>query len=151
MDNDMSSVQLGPRRCSHCGSLLVLDAIYCHRCGTKQPAPTLTLYLTDHDDATIVLDDPTKVYVVGRTIEPLDHFVDVDLGPYRGKEQGVSRSHAQFSFDNENYLWQLTDIGSQYGTFIGEVQLVADDTPTVLETHQELRFGGIQMRVAIVY
>lgn len=145
-------VVLGPRQCINCGSLLLADSIFCHRCGIKQPSPKLILQLEDEDEQLepFVLEDAGIKHVIGRTIEPLEHFVQIDLSPYRGKEQGVSRSHAEIWFDQEQFAWQLRDIGSQFGTFVDENQLEEGQAVT-LAPSQRLRFGGITISVTLEF
>lgn len=148
------TVTLGPRQCINCGSPLLTDAIYCHRCGTRQPPPAITLELTGEsstaDAAPFVLEDAGIKHIVGRTIEPLEHYVQVDLAPCRGKEQGVSRSHAEIWFNDDEFTWQVRDIGSQFGTFVNGDQLDEGQTAN-LENGQMLRFGGIELRVALEF
>ncbi len=134
------------RTCFVCSTTLVDDAIYCHRCGTKQPPPTLVLR---SDERTYTLNDISKVWVVGRTIEPAGNYVDVDLGETGGK-QGVSRRHAELTFDEHNYFWSLRDASSQYGTFVDEVQL-QPEIFTPIRHGQTLRFGGIALSVEFQY
>lgn len=134
------------RTCFVCNSLLVENAIYCHRCGTKQPPPSLILR---GEDQQFELGDTSKVWVIGRTIEPAGHYVDIDLGEAGGK-RGVSRRHAELTFDDRNYHWLLRDASSQYGTFINENQLQAE-TFTPIEDGQTLRFGGIELLVELQY
>ena len=132
--------------CIKCSVQLVPDAIYCHRCGTKQPAPTLILHLDE--ETTFVVSQLERTYTIGRTIEALEHYVDIDLGAHGGKEQGVSRLHAEIMFDDTEYQWNLKDAGSQFGTFIGEEQLEAD-VKHPLSGGQEIRCGGISLTVEI--
>lgn len=145
MDMEPNDLQPSPM-CVNCGVALVADAIYCHRCGHKQPPPTLTLRLDE--STSFVLQETERPHTIGRTIEPLEHYVDIDLGSHGGKEQGVSRFHAEISFDDKEYIWQLRDVGSQFGTFINEEQLPADEVRPLLPG-QELRFGGIKLGVEI--
>jgi hypothetical protein len=142
---------LGPRQCINCNVRLLPDAIFCHRCGTRQPSPTITLRLVEEADAPpFVLEDAGIKHVVGRTIEPLEHYVQIDLGPHRGKEQGVSRSHAEIWFDDTAFCWQLQDVGSQFGTFVDEEQL-SEEKVVALKSGQMVRFGGIQLTIELEY
>lgn len=134
------------RVCFVCNTTLVADAIFCHRCGTKQPPPTLVLR---SEEQTFELDDTSKVYVVGRTIDPVGHYVDIDLGEM-GAKLGVSRRHAELAFDDRNYYWTLRDASSQYGTFIDDLQL-QPETFMPIQQGQTLRFGGIALSVEVQY
>ncbi|PJF42504.1 MAG: hypothetical protein CUN55_09950 [Phototrophicales bacterium] len=134
------------RICFICKSALVDDAIYCHRCGTKQPPPKLILR---SEEQVFELQDASKVWIVGRTIPATGHIVDVDLGEAGGK-LGVSRRHAELAFDEQNYQWTLRDASSQYGTFVDDQQ-VQPEVFIPLQAGQRVRFGGIEFSIELQY
>lgn len=53
-------------------------------------------------------------YTLGRTAEGQPILPDVDLSPYEGFSQGVSRLHAAIKFNNQRVF--ITDLGSSNGT-----------------------------------
>jgi ribosomal protein L40E len=145
---------LKARNCETCGTRLVPDARFCHKCGTEQPiiAPLLHFILLNeqkHDlGVHIKIDDAERSWTVGRTIEQLNHFVAIDLTPHGAKERGVSRSHAEIKFDVDSGHWLLSDLGSQFGTFINDEKLTPQQ-PVPLADGQVVRFGGVEFRVTL--
>lgn len=147
------TLELKERFCETCGTRQVPDAKFCHQCGAEQPEPipVLTLVITGEAGAELTrftIEDAEKRWVVGRTIEQLNHFVDIDLTNYGAKERGVSRTHAEIRFDANSAHWLITDMGSQFGTFINEQQLSAQQ-PFPLENDQKLRFGGVEAGITL--
>lgn len=139
--------------CVECKTLLVLDAKYCHACGTEQPVmhPVLRLVMQTKEHPETVeftfkdIDDES---VIGRTIEQRNHYVEIDLTPFGAKSRGVSRRHARIHFDNNQEGWQLTDIGSQFGTFVNNLKLEPNES-VMLEDGQTVRFGGMNFRIVV--
>ncbi|MGQ0603492.1 MAG: FHA domain-containing protein, partial [Anaerolineales bacterium] len=74
-------------------------------------------------------------YVLGR--EGLENEKpDVNLGPYGGRERGVSRKHALLRVDRRQLL--LTDLNSSNGTWLNGSQLSASE-PIRLQSGDEVR------------
>ncbi len=71
---------------------------------------------------------------------------DLDLGPYGGYDEGVSRRHARFSKRDEEYF--LEDLGSANGTFING-KLLPPRQPAAVKNGDEIGFGTLLMRVEI--
>lgn len=137
--------------CAICDTQLVPGAHYCHNCGSPVAvnAPRLTLMMQGRTEAETVrfrLEDAERRWLIGRTIEALNHYVDIDLAPYGGKGRGVSRTHAEIYFDPGAQLWVMIDVGSQFGTFVDN-QKVESRRVVYLEDGQFLRFGGLVFRV----
>lgn len=141
------------RHCVECNTLLVIGAKYCHACGTEQPVahPVLKLVMQTKEHPEMVeftLKDIEGESVIGRTIEQRNHYVEIDLSPFGAKSRGVSRRHARIHFDSGQAGWQLTDIGSQFGTFVNNLQLEPNET-VMLEDGQTVRFGGMNFRIVV--
>ena len=139
--------------CVECSTLLVYEAKYCHVCGTEQPmvhpVVRLVMQTKEHPETVeFTFKDIESESVIGRTIEQRNHFVEIDLSPFGAKSRGVSRRHARIQFDSQQEVWQLTDIGSQFGTFINNLQLEPNETVT-LEDGQTVRFGGMNFRIVV--
>jgi pSer/pThr/pTyr-binding forkhead associated (FHA) protein len=69
---------------------------------------------------------------------------EVDLGPYRALELGVSRLHAALKCAGA--VVTITDLGSTNGTLVNGVRL-APYTPQSLRDGDELRLGKLALRV----
>jgi ribosomal protein L40E len=141
------------RYCVECNTLLVLDAKYCHACGTEQPVshPILRLVMQTKEHPETVeftFKDIEDESVIGRTIEQRNHYVEIDLSPFGAKSRGVSRRHARIHFDSTQEGWQLTDIGSQFGTFVNNLKLEPNET-VMLEDGQTIRLGGMNFRIVV--
>jgi len=66
-------------------------------------------------------------------------FPDVDLAPYDGRTNGVSRRHAMLRFAGGQ--WTITDLGSANGTFVNDAAL-KPHTPTALPEGSAVKFGA---------
>jgi hypothetical protein len=136
--------------CRACGTRLLPEASYCYHCGAAtSPLLTLVLQGTDGTEETrLYLHNPDKIWTIGRTIEQLDHYVDIDLTPYDAKERGVSRSHATVEYDAAQRRWFITDLESQFGTYVDD-QHLREKRPVALEHGQHIRLGGLLLRVVL--
>jgi len=83
-------------------------------------------------------------YRLGRGDPRLDRTPDVDLGPYRALELGVSRLHALL--ETRGHGLTLTDLGSTNGTLVNGVRL-RPNSPKTLRDGDELRLGKLALRV----
>ena len=77
----------------------------------------------------------------GQTFKP-----DVDLGPFRGAELGVSRLHALLKVHGTTLT--LTDLGSTNGTLVNGLRL-KPDSPHPVRYGDEVRLGKLAMRIHI--
>lgn len=91
----------------------------------------------------LTLENKDK-YVVGRTDTQSGNVPDVDLTPYGGLDQGVSRVHAMFQRTSNTLI--LTDMDSANGTYLNGQQM-APNQPRVLQDGDEVRFGKLSTRV----
>lgn len=85
--------------------------------------------------------------VVGRKDANGDFEPNVDLGPYGGEAQGVSRRHVRLHADSESLY--ATDLQSHNGTFINGARL-EPDKPYVLRDDDELRLGRMKIDVRVI-
>ena len=83
-------------------------------------------------------------YSLGRGDPKQGHIPDLDLGPYRALELGVSRLHAVLQVSGHGLT--LTDLGSTNGTLVNGVRL-APHAPQPLRDGDELRLGKLALRV----
>lgn len=83
-------------------------------------------------------------YSLGRGDPKQGHIPDLDLGPYRALELGVSRLHAVLK--GSAHALTLTDLGSTNGTLVNGVRL-APHSPQLLRDGDELRLGKLALRV----
>jgi pSer/pThr/pTyr-binding forkhead associated (FHA) protein len=96
--------------------------------GIDQP-----IYLAGHEEFRLGRGDPRQ------GVRP-----DVDLGPYRGLELGVSRLHAIIKRNGDAVT--LTDLGSTNGTTVNGTRLMPN-LPQPLRDGDELRLGKLTLRV----
>ncbi len=160
--------------CSRCNHREILGALFCSECGMQLdpsagsqtesfniPAEIddkqvcsedavlahdsrLTLYLSAHD-ATIQLDTP-KEYSIGRVSEGQKVLPDVDLAPFDGFNNGVSRLHASILIDDKSI--EVKDLGSSNGSILNEQKLIPH-VPYVLSDGDVLIFGKLVARVLL--
>jgi hypothetical protein len=69
---------------------------------------------------------------------------ELDLTPYGASERGVSRFHAQISFENNQVL--LTDLQSTNGTYVRGIK-VLPYVPTTLSKGDEVCLGRLPIQV----
>jgi pSer/pThr/pTyr-binding forkhead associated (FHA) protein len=92
--------------------------------------------------AALVLEGRAE-YILGR--EGSDQVApDVDLNPYGGREQGVSRVHAALRRDQQRLM--LIDLGSTNGTRLNGRALTAHQAARV-ENGDEIRLGKLSLTV----
>lgn len=90
----------------------------------------------------IPLDQNKPEYTIGCRDSDLQGAPDIDLVPFGGNGQGVSRRHATIAFTNGR--WYITDLGSTNGTFVNEKSIVAN-APTVLQDRTKIRLGNVML------
>jgi hypothetical protein len=84
-------------------------------------------------------NDRTQL-VIGCTDQSDRIFPDVDLTPLDGRSQGVSRRHAQLTYQGNQ--WMITDLNSANGTFVNDVAL-QPGVPFLIQDGTRLRFGAL--------
>ncbi|MBL1138188.1 MAG: response regulator [Chloroflexi bacterium] len=91
----------------------------------------------------IQLAVPSKI-VIGRTDPEANMVADVDLGPFRGIESGVSRRHAEIQANEQHLL--IVDLGSTNGTRLNGHRLLAHE-PYRLRHGDTLSVGLAELKV----
>ncbi len=81
--------------------------------------------------------------VIGRSDPAAEVFPEIDLAPYGGEKEGVSRQHARLQRSGERFT--IEDLHSVNHTYLNKQQLKAE-TPTPLKNGDELRLGRIILR-----
>jgi hypothetical protein len=83
--------------------------------------------------------------IIGRTDVESGKKVDIDLTPYGGRENGVSRRHATLYRTRQTV--SLVDLNSSNGTFLNGVQLIPHQ-PRLLREGDEVRLGKIRFHIS---
>jgi len=82
---------------------------------------TARLFLLDQRRTVHVPDLDQERFIIGRTHR--DTKADIDLNPYSGADQGVSRQHA--CLIRQDDIWLIDDLDSLNGTFVNDVKVTA--------------------------
>ncbi len=142
-------------KCPNCGQTNAPNQAFCDNCGQKLggpppvvgPGPVVpaqrTRLMVSATGAAFDLTGKTTV-LIGRADPVSGVSPDVDLTPHGGDEGGVSRRHAELSFDGNQ--WQIKDLNSTNGTALNNQRL----TPNVaqpLKNGDQVRVG----KVALVF
>lgn len=101
----------------------------------------LFVFLQAKKMAVYSLDEPL---IVGRTHESSSIQPDIDLTPFGADRKGVSRRHAMLVQTMIGLT--LTDLDSRNGTFVGNMQLVANQAVR-LKNKSLVRFGGLVVQI----
>jgi len=99
------------------------------------------------DNQTTVGMEVRDQIILGRTDPLADFHPDLDLTPYGGQENGVSRRHVAITQGDKALYVQ--DLGSTNGTRINGFQLEADQ-PYRLRDGDELELGRVRLVVRFV-
>lgn len=83
-------------------------------------------------------------YTLGRTIEGQAVVPDVDLGPFDGYEQGVSRMHAEVRFADGGVI--LVDLESANGTLVNGKR-AEPLAPIVLRHGDVIQIGRLRLQL----
>jgi hypothetical protein len=90
----------------------------------------------------VALDPNKPDYTIGCRDSDLQGAPDIDLVPFGGNGQGVSRRHATISYTDGR--WFITDLGSTNGTFLNEKTIVPN-APTALYDKTKIRLGNVML------
>lgn len=107
----------------------------------------LILYFarSKNEEAKPLIIYPKGEYKIGRREVTDDDDLDLNMAPYGGAKQGISRVHASLKV-NDNRTLSIIDLGSTNGTFINEVQLEPNQ-PRVLRSGDSVRLGQVVFHV----
>lgn len=137
--------------CEHCGNDLydgLLERVstkQIKRQGTKNlkldepPSSRPLLLYVQQDEAPLTIER-NNYLIIGRIEPDSDELVDIDMEPFGGREQGVSRKHARL--DARENPPVLIDLGSYNGTFVNGQKLTPQQ-PHELESGDEIRLGRL--------
>lgn len=153
---------LGSLFCSECGAQLdtsagsITDAFESpfgeergKRTGTKErpvqaAMPVAALVLPAHETAIQLRD--FKEYSVGRVSEGQKVLPDIDLSPYDGFNNGVSRLHAEIIVADG--VIEVKDLGSSNGSVLNNQKLIPH-VPYRLNDGDVLIFGKLITRILL--
>lgn len=116
----------------------------------EQPAITTKTWGILHliDSGQLILLSERKEYSLGRINEGQPVSPDIDLGPYRAFENGVSRIHATIKrIDNHAVI---ADQGSSNGTFVNGVRL-KPQVETPLKNGDLIALGKLKFQILLSY
>ena len=112
--------------------------------GTTQFSKSATVILRlEASKESLTLTNREK-YVIGRTDSQSGNYPDIDLTPYGGLDEGVSRVHALFQRTEDTLT--LVDMNSSNGTYLNG-QRMSPNQPRVLQDGDEVRFGKLVTRI----
>ncbi len=137
----------GARICAVCGQPNAPEVVECANCGTAfagsavAAAATVRLVIPATGADFDLSNLPEAV--IGRADPTCDVFPEIDLAPYGGEKEGVSRQHARFRRERDRYT--IEDMQSINFTFLNKQRLEAN-VPTTLKSGDELRLGRIVLR-----
>jgi pSer/pThr/pTyr-binding forkhead associated (FHA) protein len=153
---------VGTMFCTECGTRLVLangaptvsisrDAIHAEALHTKPSVPegpelesgaVIGLRVVSTGDVVPLIGRDN--YTLGRTIEGQAVVPDIDLGPFDGYEQGVSRMHAEVRLAPEAVT--LVDLDSANGTLVNG-QRCEPLKPAVLHHGDVIQIGRLRLQL----
>ncbi|MGA2822639.1 MAG: FHA domain-containing protein [Bacteroidales bacterium] len=108
----------------------------------KPPEEGIAIYVKDHAAPIEILKEGE--FTLGRrTTEEVEQAF-VDLKPFGGYENGVSRRHALIRRTDHGY--EILDLGSSNGTWLNKKRLTPDK-PYPLENGAEFYLGRLQIFV----
>jgi hypothetical protein len=83
----------------------------------------LSMEITGFDVPVVLVIAPNQFLTIGRG-DPALGLIDIDLTPYNGQTQGISRHHAAIQRRGSRlYLW---DLNSTNGTYLNQAELKPD-------------------------
>jgi serine/threonine protein kinase len=131
--------------CIHCGHEMPIDAIFCVACGKRQTleAPARLIILDGEEQIEEFILSGEGVWMIGRTDQHRSIRPFIDLSKY-DPEHRISRRHAKIFADGDWFY--IEDFGAQNGTIINEQIRLKPDTPHLLESGDEIRFGATKVR-----
>lgn len=108
----------------------------------------LVMQITEGADRPRIVSIPLQEKLtIGRGGSSEEAQPDIDLSGFHGLENGVSRHHAQFTFDGESL--SIEDLNSTNGTRINGFQISAA-RPYRLRNGDEIEIGRVRIGVSVV-
>jgi len=147
--------------CIECNAENFDGALYCENCGAdlegiipadnsqaQEMVPiggaSLKLVLADTGEE-ISLPEKEEV-LLGREDPVSAVFPDVDMTPYNGEEDGVSRKHARIFQQGDAYY--IEDLNSVNSTFVNKLRLEPNN-PLPIGDGDEVMLGRLKFRVSL--
>jgi hypothetical protein len=160
--------------CPGCGAENMTNAVFCDECGSRLDAPspeaTMIALVAEGDlsavrtteldhpssptagilrvtilESQIIFDIPFgQQILIGRLDLKSDVVPTIDLTDHRGVEMGISRRHAQITFEDGKP--QILDLNSTNGTWL-EKKRLSPYQPHPLSNGDRLTLGNLVMRV----
>jgi pSer/pThr/pTyr-binding forkhead associated (FHA) protein len=96
------------------------------------------------DAGQIVPLDNREEFTMGRSSEGQSILPDIDLGPYRAYEKGVSRLHASLKLGGGQVI--ITDLGSVNGTRVNGKKILPNQ-PQTLSHGDILTLGKLKVQI----
>ena len=95
--------------------------------------------------------EPIKLWnqtliTLGRNDKHLNQYPTVDLSEHHAALLGVSRIHAEITYENSNYYVQ--DMGSKNGTWVNKIKLILHHK-SLLTNNDTLRLGHLMIQVSL--
>ncbi len=141
-------------KCKQCQMENVDGALFCEECGAQleeqsqiaeaaSAAEGSQIMLASADGNKVDIPNKDDV-VIGREDPISDIFPDVDLSPFGGLENGVSRKHAVIRRAGAAYT--VEDMGSTNGTYLNRKR-IQPHAPQEIKPGDEVRFGKLALSV----
>ncbi len=149
----------GQVRCGSCGAMNAPGQAFCDNCGQSLRAggpgpspvgpvgvpqgPVVPSVRLTVAASGVAFDLTGKTQAIIGRADPVSGVnPDVDLTPHGGDEGGVSRRHAELSFNG--YQWQIKDLNSTNGTAVNN-QRLSPNVPQPLNSGDQVRVGKVSL------
>ncbi len=134
-------------KCPACGWENLANALFCEECAYplyREEAGKIRLVSSDGGWELQV--PALEEILIGRSDPQQGFKPHVDLSAYGGLERGVSRRHARIMRREDGFY--IEDLDSVNGTMLNG-QLLTPFEPRALHSGDELRLGGVVLRVLL--
>lgn len=164
--------------CKVCGNKEYFGAIFCTECGSELlegsnplddtivyprredepkyatiphpeegiPDSRVALYMPDYEQFLNIPDQ--NEFTLGRLVEGQVITPDVDLNPYDGFENGISRLHATIKINLEKDTVHVIDLGSANGTSVNGYEIPAN-SEVPLSNEDIVTLGNLHIKVLL--